>query len=154
VSVDAAALEMPDQFTDWLDLEVEEDQPALPRVRLAFIPSGRWASIMARRNACTKGRAKLVERIEDGSTEDVAADCEKLGRFETQLLQVAGEVVGLSLREIEGREPLQLEGCALLADELEPLVVDGVFWPCYNAIMRAHWLDASTARALFRRRLG
>ena len=149
MTVDDAILETADQLTDWVDLG--ED---LPRARLVFVPSGRWASIIARQNACTKGKAAVTARIETGDSKDIEGDCTLLGSYETQLLQVAGEVVGLSLRQLEGDEPLQTEGSALLADELEPLVLSGTFWPVYNAVMRCHWLEPDTARALFRRRLG
>jgi hypothetical protein len=148
LNMETVALEAADQVSDWVSLE--EGQ----RVRLTFIPSGVWASILARQTAIGKGREAIRQRIEEGTSEDPKADCERLGRFEQELLQVAGEVVGYSLREIEDREPLRLTGDVLDVSELEALVLDGLFWPVHAAVMAAHWTDAAQSRALFRRWVG
>lgn len=147
-TLDGVALETDGQVTDWL--EVEES----PRVKLTFIPSGLWASILARQNACIKGRTLLRERIEAADSDDLSRDLDRLGKLEQQMLLIACEVVGRSLREVEGREPLRMNCEALLENEVESLIADGLFWPCYNAVMAAHWTDPDAIRALFRRRMG
>ena len=148
LDLEAVVLESAAQLSDWV--EVEGGQ----RVRLAFIPSGFWASILARQQAIAKGRKAVSDRIAAGESDDAAADCERLGALERQLLQVAGEVVAYSLREIDGQEPLKLEGQALNVSVLESLVLDGLFWPVHAAVMAAHWTDPDQARALFCRWLG
>lgn len=143
LDLDGVALEQEGQVSDWVQLDDG------PRVRLTFIPSGLWASILARQTAIGKGREAIRERLETGASDDPKADCERLGSFESELLQVAGEVVGYSLREIEGRDPLRVTGDALNVEDLESLVLEGLFWPVHNAVMAAHWTDADQARALF-----
>lgn len=147
-TLDAVALESEGQLTEWI--EVEEG----PRVRLTFISSGLWASILARQNACIKGRTLLRERIESADSEDLARDLDRLGKLEQQMLLVACEVVGRSVREVEGRSSLRMDREALQEIEVESLIADGLFWPCYNAVMAAHWSDPDAIRALFRRRVG
>lgn len=145
--LDTPALELEEQ-SDWV--EVEDG----PRVRLGFIPQAIWSNLLGRQDAISRGRDALKERLDGGESDDPATDARRLGAYQEQLLQVAGEVVGRSLREIEGREPLKMAGAVLAADELEALALDGLFWPVHAAVMRAHWLDADQARALFRRGLG
>lgn len=147
-ALDVVTAETPDQLSDWVELEGGK------RARLAFIPAGRWASILSRDTALRKGLALIQERIEQGTSDDPVADADRLGKFQRELFQCAGEVVGFSLREIEGREPLTVDGDALAADDLEALALDGLFWPVHAAVMAAHWVDADQARALFRRGLG
>lgn len=146
-ALDTPALELADQ-TDWVDVEDG------PRVRLAFIPQAVWSSLLGRQDAISKGRDRLRDRLDSGESDDPAADARRLGAYQEQLLQVAGEVVGRSLREVEGRDPLRMVGDVLAAEELESLALDGEFWPVHAAVMRAHWVDADQARALFRSGLG
>jgi len=147
-ALDNITPETADALTDWIELESGK------RARLAFIPAGRWSSILGRDTSLRKGMAAIESRLEDGTSADPVADAAKLGKFKEGVLQVAGEVVGFSLREIEGREPLRLEGDALHADDLEALALDGIFWEAYSAIVQAHLVDADQARALFRSGLG
>lgn len=147
-ALDNITPETADELTDWLELKSGK------RARLAFIPAGRWSSILGREMSLRRGLTTIEARLEDGTSDDPVKDAARLGRFKEGMLQVAGEVVGFSLREIEGREPLRLEGDALHADDLEALALDGLFWEAYSAIVQAHLVDTNQARALFRSGLG
>jgi len=147
-ALDTVALETKGQLTEWIETE------GGPRVRLTFISSSHWASILARQNACIKGRSLLRHRVENADSDDLSRDLDRLGKLEREMLLIAAEVVGRSLREIEGRDPLRLNCEALLEIEVEALIADGIFWPCYNATMAAHWSEPEAIRALFRSGLG
>jgi len=151
-ALDSVALEAAGQLTDWIETKTEDEDG--PRVRFTFIPSSIWASILARQGACAAGRDAIKQRIESGESDDISKDLHRLGQLEEQMLLVAAEVVGRSLREVEGREPLRLNSVALQEIEVESLIADGIFWPAYTAAMRVHWSEPDAIRAMFRSRLG
>ena len=147
-ALDTVTPETPDQLTDWVELKSGK------RVRLAFIPAGKWSSILSRDQSLRIGFNAIKSRLEDGTTDDITTDAAQLGVYKENILQAAGEVVGYSLRQIEGREPFELDGGALHADDLEALALEGLFWEAYSAIVQAHLVNADQARALFRSGLG
>ena len=147
-ALDTVTPETPDQLTDWVKLKSGK------RARLAFIPAGKWSSFLSRDESLRKGLKIIEQRIEQGTSDDAAADSVRLGKFKEGILQTAGEVVGYSLREIEGRKPFELDGGALHADDLEALALEGLFWEAWTAIVQAHLFNADQARALFRSGLG
>ena len=147
-ALDTVTPETPDQLTDWVELESGK------RARLAFIPAGKWSSILSRDQSLRKGMQALEADLENGACEEPFTDSIRLGLYKEGIFQAAGEVVGYSLREIEGREPFELDGGALHADDLEALALEGLFWEAYSAIVQAHLVNADQARALFRSGLG
>ncbi len=88
-ALDTVTPETPDQLTDWVELESGK------RARLAFIPAGKWSSILSRDQSLRKGLVLIEQRIEQGTSDDPAADSVRLGKFKEGILQAAGEVVGL-----------------------------------------------------------
>lgn len=159
-ALDSVELEATGQLSEWIELKrtTEEDGElkvsVIGRVRLTFIPSGVWASILNRRELLTKGAAVLAERLEKGTSEDAAKDAERFGTYQTSLLEVVGETVARSVRQIEGREPLEVVGDMLTPKEVEALAVDGLFWECWTAVREAHWTSPETKRAMFRGWMG
>jgi len=142
-------LEVEGQVTDWL--EVGED---LPRVRLTYVPQARWSSIMGRRFACAQALETLNEKLVSGEGEavqilDRIADLERLAKL------ALVEACGLSLREVEGFEPLTLgpDG-GVDPQQLEALWGLGHLDGICAKVVSVHLLDRDAWRALFRGRLG
>ncbi|QDP47531.1 MAG: hypothetical protein Unbinned4350contig1002_16 [Prokaryotic dsDNA virus sp.] len=145
----SADLEATGQVSDWVELEGEKG-----RVRLTFIPAAFWTSILSRQEVLSTGVKAIQGRLENGTSEDAAKDAERLGIYKTTLLEVAGETVARSLREIEGRESFDIIDGRISPEDVEAVAVDGLFWAVHNAIISAHWTSPEQARALFRCWLG
>tara|TARA_R100000664_G_C2742095_1_gene130371 strand:- start:166 stop:624 length:459 start_codon:yes stop_codon:yes gene_type:complete len=143
-ALDSVELEATGQLSDWIELESGK------RVRLTFIPSSHWTSILSRQEVLSKGVQAITKRLEDGSSDNVELDSKKLGSYKTSLLEVAGETVALSLRQVDQMEPFSIEGDKLKPEDVEVLALDGLFWEVHNAIVLAHWTNPEQARALFR----
>ena len=73
-ALDSAELEATGQLSDWVDLAEDKG-----RVRLTFIESAYWTSILSRQEVLTKGSQAIAQRLEDGSSDDPAADAQRLG---------------------------------------------------------------------------
>jgi hypothetical protein len=147
-ALDSAELEATGQLSDWVELE------SGGRVRLTFIPSANWTSILSRQDVLNKGLEAITKRLEDGTSDDAAKDAQRLGVYKTSLFEVAGETVALSLREIEGKLPFVIEGNKMKPEDVEVLAIDRLFWEIHNLIVVAHWTNRDQARALFRRWVG
>ena len=148
-ALDSAELEATGQVSDWVELGEDKG-----RVRLTFIPAAHWTSILSRQEVLTKGAKAIEERLENGTSDDAAADAQRFGAYKTTLLEVAGETVARSLREIEGQEPFEVIGGKIQPFDVEALAIDGLFWAAHTAVVQAHWTDPVQARELFRRGLG
>jgi len=148
-ALDSAELEATGQISDWVELSDEKT-----RVRLTFIPAAHWTSILSRQNVLTKGAEAVEKRLADGESEDAAADAQRLGVYKTTLLEVAGETVARSVREIEGKKPFELANGKMKPADVESLAVDGLFWAVHTAVVNAHWTNDQQARALFRSWVG
>ena len=148
-ALDSAELEATGQISDWVELSDEKT-----RVRLTFIPAAHWTSILSRQNVLTKGAEAVEKRLADGESEDAAADAHRLGVYKTTLLEVAGETVARSLREIEGKECFELVENKMKPEDVESLAVDGLFWSVHTAVVNAHWTNDQQTRELFRRWMG
>ena len=148
-ALDSAELEATGQLSDWVDLAEDKG-----RVRLTFIESAYWTSILSRQEVLTKGSQAIAQRLEDGLSDDPAADAQRLGIYKTTLLEVAGETVARSLRQIEGKEPFEVIDGKIQPVDVEALAIDGLFWSVHTAVVQAHWTDPDQARALFRSGLG
>ena len=148
-ALDSAELEATGQISDWVDLPEDKG-----RVRLTFIKSAYWTSILSRQDVLTKGARVIQQRLEEGTSDDPAADAARLGSYKTSLLEVAGETVARSVRQIEGQEPFEVIDGKLKPSDVEALALDGLFWETHTAVVQAHWTDPEQARALFRSGLG
>jgi hypothetical protein len=155
-ALDSAELEATGQVSDWFDLDPDKSglNGSANKIRLTFIPSAYWTSILSRQEVLNKGVQAITERLESGNSEDPALDAHRLGEYKTSLLEVAGETVALSLRQLEGKEPFEVVDGKLKPSELEVLVLDGLFWAIHNIIVTAHWTNTDQARHLFRRWVG
>ena len=148
-ALDSAELEATGQLSDWVELE-----DGKTRVRLTFIPSAHWTSILSRQTVMKKGAEAVEKRLAEGTSEDEAKDAHRCGGYKTTLLEVAGETVARSLREIEGQKPFELVDEKMNPSDVESLAVDGLFWLVHNAVVHSHWTDNQQARALFRSWMG
>jgi hypothetical protein len=156
-ALDGAELEATGQVSDWVDLkETREEEDGekkvfvIGRARLTFIPAAFWTSILSRQEVLQQGAKAVRARLEEGTSEDASKDAQRFGVYKTTLLEVAGETVARSLREIEGREPFAVVNGHLSPEDVESLALEGLFWSVHNAIVEAHWTSPDQARALFR----
>jgi len=152
-ALDSAELEATGQISDWVDIVDTEGAP-IKRVRLTFIASAQWFSIESRKTALVKGASAIEQRLEEGTSDDPAADAARLGSYKTSLLEVAGETVARSVRQIEGQEPFEVIDGKLKPSDVEALALDGLFWETHTAVVQAHWTSPEQVRALFRSGLG
>jgi hypothetical protein len=148
-ALDGAELEATGQVSDWVELE-----DGKTRVRLTFIPAAHWTSILSRQEVLSKGAGVVEARLAEGTSDDAAKDAHRFGVYKTTLLEVAGETVARSLREIEGQKPFELVAEKMNPSDVESLAVDGLFWLVHNAVIHSHWTDNQQARALFCRWVG
>lgn len=96
-------LELDGQLTGWLDLSKEEGD-GLPRVRLTYVPSALWSQIVSRQDALIEAVGKLRDNLHLSDTMD--ADLAKIGNLTMRAQLLSLQLIGMSLREVEGFEAL------------------------------------------------
>lgn len=145
---EATLLELDGQLTDWLELG--ED---LPKVRLTYVPSAIWAQLISRQEALMEAIRSMREALPEADDPEPLLD--KIQSYSRRAHLVTVQLVGLSLREIEGHEPLRIgEDGGVDPEQLE------VIWGCgwaealMGVIVKLHKVDRETWRSLLRGRLG
>ena len=149
---EATLLELDGQLTDWLELSKEEGD-GLPRVRLTYVPSGLWSQIVARQDSLLGAVAKLNDNLH--ASADIDGDLEKIGKLSERAQLLSLQLIGLSLREVDGFAALKIgEEGGVDPEQLEAMLAMGWTDPLLDLVIRVHRLNPETWRSLLRGRLG
>ena len=139
-------LELDGQLTGWLDLSKEEGD-GLPRVRLTYVPSALWSQIVSRQDALIEAVGKLRDNLHLSDTMD--ADLAKIGNLTMRAQLLSLQLIGMSLREVEGFEALQIgEDGGVDPAQVEKFLACGWADAMLDIVIRVHRLDHETWRSL------
>lgn len=144
-------LELDGQLTGWVELG--EEGTGLPRVRLTYVPSAIWTQLVSRQEALLSAVSSMREELAKTDEPDVLLN--RIEDFSRRSHLISIELVGLSLRAIEGFDDLEVSDVGGVAPEqLEVVYGCGWFDFILGAVVRLHRVDYDTWRSLLRGRLG
>jgi hypothetical protein len=144
-------LELDGQLTGWVELG--EEGEGLPRVRLTYVPSALWTQLVSRQEALISAVASMKEEL--SKTDEPDSLLNRIEDFSRRSHMISIELVGLSLRAVEGFDDLQIgpEG-GVSVEQLEVIYGCGWFDSILGAVVRLHRVDYQTWRSLLCGRLG
>ena len=139
-------LELDGQLTGWIDLSKEEGD-GLPRVRLTYVPSALWSQLVSRQDAMIEAVGKLRDNLHE--TETLDADLAKIGDLTMRAQLLSLQLIGMSIREVEGFEALQVgEDGGVDPAQVEKFLACGWTDAMLDIVIRVHRLDHKTWRSL------
>jgi len=139
-------LELDGQLTGWIDLSKAEGD-GLPRVRLTYVPSALWSQLVSRQDAMIEAVGKLRDNLH--ATETMDADLAKIGDLTMRAQLLSLQLIGMSIREVEGFEALQVgEDGGVDPAQVEKFLACGWTDAMLDIVIRVHRLDHKTWRSL------